>query len=186
VDIRTISESERRELYEKLWRTVSGMTGSDEMASEITQQAFLLAYTTRPWQPGGPKLSVHLFGIARSLVHHERLKGKRRRGGEGRFATEEEHLTEVDPSAESMSLAHAQRRDEKEQARDDVAALRARLVDPLDHRIADLMADDTTKPQELCKLTGASEYAVTLALARIRRTMKRIWAERGRAMEKDE
>lgn len=187
MDIRTISEKERRSLYGEIFRIARDITRSDDLASEITQQTFLLLCSTRPWRREGPPFAVHLAGVIRSLVHHERLKKKRRLVGEGGFATESDHLTEGgDPSAEVTSLEHARTQKEEDAAREDIELLRASVVEsPLDLRIIDLMAEGVTRRQDLVERTGESDSTIKLALDRIRRAMNRIRTQR-RSTENDE
>jgi DNA-directed RNA polymerase specialized sigma24 family protein len=187
VDIRTITEEERRKVYRSVMLMALAVTRSREEARELTQQAFLLLCTTRPWREEGPPFNVHMAGIVRSLAHHERLKRDRRLERDGRYVNESALFTdEKRQSAEVMSLAHARRKTEAQQARDDVADIRARLGDgAFELTILDLMAEGVKRPEHLVERTGRPDTAVKVALARIRRHTRAVLAARGRDTEED-
>src|SRR6201999_3260706 len=88
VDIRLLTQKERRDLYREVIVMALSIAREEKEAEEITQEAFVLLMTTRPWRPDGPPFRVHLYGILRSACHHTRAKRRARRGAEGRFAND--------------------------------------------------------------------------------------------------
>jgi DNA-directed RNA polymerase specialized sigma24 family protein len=180
VDKLSLTEKEQQALYRQVLGMAFTMTGTREAAEELTHQAFLLLYSTRPWRDDGPTLAQHMWGVLRSTRSNQREAKLARLRAEGRYLTESDLSSEQGRSAETVSLADAQRKKEEEQARADLATLRTRLADkPLDLRIIDLMFEGITKREHLVERTGEPMEAVKHSLARIRRTMNSIVAERG-------
>jgi DNA-directed RNA polymerase specialized sigma24 family protein len=182
VDVRKLTEDERRELREVVLLAAYRATRSISAAADLTQEAFLRLDTTRPWDPSRPtSLEQHMLGIIRSLLSHQRASDAKRREFELQAGTEMAYLSDAGRSAEATRLDRADRVGLEALATKRVAALRVRVAAfELDLRILDLMADDVTKRAELALRTGRSLDEVKTALARIRRHMQSILAaERG-------
>jgi DNA-directed RNA polymerase specialized sigma24 family protein len=162
-----------------------GLTQSPERAEEMTQETFLLLQTTRPWRPDGPSLHVHLWGVLRSIRHHERAKHDTRGRNDGRFYRESTLIAEeeAEPSPEDAFEARGRRA----RAKNILRAVRERLAGkPLDLEIVDLMLDEITKREHLVAATGQPTEAVKHSLARIRRYTEAVLAERGEDWEHDQ
>ena len=181
MDIRDLTEEQRRDLYATVLLYALRITKSRDLAEELTQEAFSRSMTTRRWDPSTqPSLARHMCGIVKSLLSAER---KAKRPAIEEQAGREEVLISgsAKPSAETISLEEARRKREQALATRRVEALRARLAGhELELVICDLMTEGTTKPAALARKAERSIDEIRAALRRIRRYADRIPAgERG-------
>jgi DNA-directed RNA polymerase specialized sigma24 family protein len=181
VDIRDLTEEQRRDLHAAVLLYAVRITKSRDLAEELTQEAFSRSMTTRRWDPSTqPSLAMHMCGIVKSLLSAERRA--KRHANEEKAAREEVLISGgAKPSAEAISLDDARRKREGTLAARRVEALRARLVGhELELVICDLMTEGTTKPAALARRAERSIDEIRAALRRIRRYADRIPAtERG-------
>jgi DNA-directed RNA polymerase specialized sigma24 family protein len=181
MDIDTMSNERRRELWLMVFRIARSLTRSNERAEDLTQQVFERLEKTSPYVPGGEiTLEAHVGGILKSVYSNEAASDTKRRDREQRYVAEQAALSENVASPEEAMLA-----EEPSAERGHAARLVEKLGIKLagrqpDVAVCDLMADDTTKPAHIAKALGCTPDEVREALKRIRRYMKNIVAaERG-------
>ncbi len=177
---RDMTTEEGHALYEAVLVFARRAARSEELAHEITQQAFLRLLTTSPRDPKRhPSIEHHMFGIVRSRLSLARRE--RRRDYEEEAGREQLELADSETwSPQERSLQWTERERKEAVAARQSEALRARLAGhELELSICDLMSKGVARRSDLVARTGRPDPEVAAALQRIRRYARTIVAADG-------